>query len=168
MIARCFAFLFAASFLASPGLAETAEKTESVNDRPVLALVVVDNLQRSGGAITAFDRLDMAFAHVANERKWPVTLSAERFAANTPDHDNELRVFLQPVRAEKPGELVSRSWVTLTISGKKHDFGVVLFRFYPRAGEHADDTLEKLYRGTAAAIADKVEPVLFPKPPGTK
>ena len=134
--------------------------------RPKLAIVVVENLSRRGGAITDFDRLDIAFHKVAKERNWPFEIEAERFAANTPDHETELQIFNQPVREETPGELTFRGWMTLKVNGEKHDFGIVLFRLYPRAGENISDTLDKVFLGVARKAADKMEPILFPKEEG--
>jgi hypothetical protein len=163
MNARTFIVLIAASvLLAARGYAK--ESPPVVQELPTLALVVVENLQRNpSSAITDFHRLDLAFEHVAKQRKWPVTIAAERFAANTPKHDTELRVFLQPLDEETSGDLTFRSWVILTVKDQKHDFGVVTFRHYPRLGENWEDTLEKVFRGAAQAIAGKVEPILFPQ-----
>jgi hypothetical protein len=142
----------------------TEESPRVAQELPTLALVVVENLQRNpSSAITDFHRLDLAFEYVAKQRKWPVTVAAERFAANTPKHETELRVFLQPLDEETSGDLTFRSWVTLTVKEQKHDFGVVTYRYYPRLGENTEDTLEKAFRGAAQAIAVKVEPVLFPQ-----
>src|SRR3990170_1159406 len=93
--------LLLVALLFTVGAAAYAEDTasEKTDTRRELAIVVVETLQgRTGGAITDFDRLDMAFQDVAKQRKWPVTLKAERFAANLPDHETELRIFTQPVR----------------------------------------------------------------------
>ncbi len=148
--------------------AHAAETAKSADNRPKLVVVVVDNIQHHHSAITDFDWLDMAFRHVAQQRKWPVAIAAERFAANTPDNETELRIFNQPLREETPGELTFRGWMTLTVKGVEHDFGIVTFRYYPRLGEHANDTFEKVFRGAANAAADKIEPILFPKPAAPK
>ena len=146
----------------------TAQAAKAPDDRPKLAIVVVDNVQSRQSAFTDFDRLDLAFQDVAKKRKWPVAIAAERFAANTPDHDTELRIVNQPLREEVPGEMTYRGWMTLTVAGVKHDFGIVSFRYYRRAGENADDMLEKIFRGAANAAADKIEPILWPQTPVTK
>jgi hypothetical protein len=147
--------------------AATSFAAKPADDRPKLVIVVVDNIQRHESAITAFDYLDLGFQHVAAQRKWPVAIVAERFAANTPDHETVLQIFNQPLRQETPGELTFRGWMTLTVKGVEHDFGIVTFRYYPRFGEPADDIMEKMYRGAANAAADKIEPILFPKPAAT-
>jgi len=155
--------LIAASFFITTGVIAQS-KPVTPDDRPALALVVVENTGRNqGGANTDFHRLDLAFEHVDEQRKWPVTIAAERFAANTAKHDTELRVFLKSVTEEVPGELTIRNWVTLTVKGQKHDFGIVTFRHYRRLGENMEDTLEKVFHGAAMTIAEKVEPILFPK-----
>jgi hypothetical protein len=154
------AIALAAACLLLPAAATAAKEPD---DRPALAIVVVENLGHSGGAITAVERLDMAFNKIAKERKWPAKPNAERFAANTPDRETELRVFTQPLRNDVPGEITLRAWVTLTVDGRKHDFGIVKYDYRPRPGEQFEDTLQKVYVGGAAKIADKVEPLLFPK-----
>lgn len=128
-----------------------------------LALVVIEPIGSHGGAITAFDRLDIAFTDVVKQRKWPVKLVAERFAANTPDHETELRVFYKELREDVPGERTIRAWMTLTDRGQKHDFGMVVFRYSPRLGEPFDQMIEKMFLGLANAGADKISPLLFPK-----
>jgi len=153
-------FALVAATLLMPAAAQAAKEPD---DRPALAIVVIENLRHSGGAITAVERLDMAFERVAKERKWPVAPKAERFAANTPDYETEMRIFTQPLREETPGELVFRGWVTLKVRGEKHDFGIVRFNYRPRLGEWMDRTLDNVYLGAAKAIADKAEPLLFPK-----
>lgn len=127
-----------------------------------IVLVVVDSLHHQTGAITDFDRLDMAFRKIVRQRKWPVKLTAERFTADTPEHATELRIVNRPVRQETPGDLTFRGWLTLTVDGTKHDFGIVTYRYYPRPGEAGDETLQKLFEGVARTAADKAEPLLFP------
>jgi len=158
--------LFASLLLT--GVGTRAESTASAPATRELAIVVVDTVQRQRGAITDFDRIDLAFQHVAKQRKWPVKIVAERFAANSPNYDTELRIFNQPLREETSGDLTFRGWMTLTVSGTKHDFGMVTFRYYRRAGEHSDDVLEKVFRGVATVAAEKIEPILFPSLSGSK
>lgn len=144
------------------GAIRAAEKpTPAPEPKQVLAIVVVETLQRQT-AITDYDRFDIAFHDLARKRKWPVTLKVERFAANMPAYDPEVRLFTRPLREETPGDLTYRAWVTVTIRGEKHDFGIVTYRTYPRAGENREDTLEKVFAGAAQAIAGKFEPLLFP------
>lgn len=160
---RLPALLFAALLLAAgPAFAKKAAKAP--DDRPVLAIVIVENLRNEESAFTDFDRLDLAFQHVAKERKWPVRIATERFAANTPDHTTELRIFSYPLQRETFGDITFRGWMTLTVQDKKHDFGIVTFRHFRRIGENDEDTLEKIFRGAANAAAAKIEPILFPKP----
>lgn len=161
---RLIPLLFAALLLT----AVSTRAAKAPDDRPKLAIVVVDNLQSQRSTFTDFDRLDIAFQEVAKKRKWPVAVAVERFAANSPAHDTELRIFNQPLRQEVPGELMFRGWMTLTVAGVKHDFGIVSFRYFLRAGENLDDTLEKTFRGAANAAADKLEPILWPKPAAPK
>ena len=164
-----FAFpLFMSALLLLANFSLAADDAKAPDARPKLAVVVVSTLQNEHGAITAFDRLDMAFQEVALKRKWPMAIEAERFAANTPAHDVELRIFNQPIRQELPGELTFRGWMILTDHGVKHDFGIVSFRYNPRPAENMDDVLEKIFRGAANAAADKIEPILFPKPAAPK
>jgi hypothetical protein len=160
-------FLLFASLLltVSGALAETKGATQPL---PELAIVVVDTVHRNQGAIGDFDRIDIAFQRVAKQRKWPVKIAAERFAANTAAHDPELRIFDQPLREETLDDLTFRGWMTLSVNGTKHDFGIVTFRYYRRAGEQLEDALEKVFRGAANVAADKIEPILFPKTAGPK
>lgn len=162
-----FALLSATGFLLSvPALrAEDAAKpTDKAAETPhPLTIVVVDTLQYQSRVTSDFDRLDLAFHAVAKHRHWPVPVSVERFAANTPDHDPELQVVIQPIRQEVPGEYTYRGWMKLTVGGKLHDFGVVTYRYTYRPGEAMDDVLDKVFRGAANAAADRLEPILFPE-----
>ena len=133
------------------------------DERPKFTIVFVENLLAQYSS-TDFDRFDLAFRQVARERKWPVTVVAERFAANTTAHEAELRIFHRPLREESQFDLTFRSWMTLTIRGVKHDFGIVTFSYYRRFGESTDDALEKVFRGVALTAAAKIEPLLFAKP----
>src|SRR5215203_2680702 len=109
-----FLSFVAAAFLVATG-ATRAETTATPEPVQELFIVVVDNLQGPRGAITDFDRIDMAFQKVAKQRKWPVKITAERFAANTSAHPIELRVYNQPLREESPGDLTFSGWMTLTV-----------------------------------------------------
>ena len=158
---QLFALLLASLFLTTTAMcAETTAPPQATRE---LAIVVVDSVHKQRGAITDFDRIDIAFTRVAKDRNWPVTIKAERFAANTPAHETELRIFNRPVRQETPGDLTFRGWVTLTVDGTKHDFGMILYRYYLRPGENMDDVLEKVFLGAAKVAADKIEPILFPE-----
>lgn len=161
---RRFAFsllLFVCSLLTA--FSAPSESTATPQLLSELAIVVVDTLKPQQGAITDFDRIDMAFQQVAKQRKWPVKIAAERFASNTAARDTELRIFNQPLREETTGDLTFRGWMTLMVNGTKHDFGIVTFRYYRRAGEHTDDVLQKVFLGVANAAAQKIEPILFPQ-----
>lgn len=148
---------------------EAGKKSPDAAESPrELALVVVESVEREQGAITDFDRMDLAFREVVEKRKWPVKLVAERFAANTQPHETELRVFHQSIREETSGDLTFRAWMTLTDHGTKHDFGIITYRYYPRPGERYDEQLEKIFRGAANAAADKLEPILFGRSTKTK
>jgi hypothetical protein len=152
-----------ASALAAVGATTPAPSAPETPPRE-LTLVVVEPVEsnRSSGT-TPFDYLDIAFHDVAKARQWPVKLVAERLAGNQPDYPLELRLFVRPITDETPNELALRVWVTLVDHGTKHDFGIIKFTHYPRPGAHADETLEKIYRGFAERVADKIEPLLFPK-----
>lgn len=148
--------------LLAPAAASAADEAQS-DPKPKLAVVVVESLRSHGGAITEVERIDMALAKVAKQRKWPVEIEVERFAANTPEHETELRIFPQPIRQELPDEFVFRGWVVLKVAGKEHDFGIIRFEYRPRPGEWMDDTLNKIFVGAMEKTADKIEPLLFPK-----
>ncbi len=144
-------------------VASAREDTAAAAARP-LAVVVVENAKNQvGGAISDFDRFDMAFQQIVKKRSWPVTLKVERFAANTPAHETELRVTNMSVRKDTPGELKFRGWMVLTTPDKKEDFGIITYSYYPRPTEHTDDVMDKVFRGAANEAADKMEPILFPK-----
>jgi len=159
--------LVSAALLLFSASTYAADARKAPDDRPKLTIVVVENVRRSGRTNDDFARLDLAFRYVAEQRKWPVAIETERFATNLPAIETELRVVLQPVREETSGDLTFRGWMTLTIQGVKHDFGIVSFRYYMRPGEDMDDVMEKIFRGAANAAADKIEPLLFPKPADT-
>ncbi len=159
---RLSALLFA-SLLPAVVPLHAKNAAQAPDDRPSLAIVVVDSLLYQQGAITDFDRLDMAFQHVARQRNWPLRIAAERFAANTPAHETELRIFSQPLREETLGDITFRGWMSLTLRGKTHDLGIITYRYYVRPGENLEDMLEKVFRGAANAAAEKIEPLLFPK-----
>jgi hypothetical protein len=156
--------LFFALYLASGpcGLAQSPTPPALGSPRE-LTIVVVESLERGPGRITDYDRISSVFTEVFEKRKWPVTIKVERFAANTPAHDAELRVFYQGIYEEAPGELTFHAWMTLFDRGAKSDFGIVRFRYNPRPWQQEDDVLERVVRGAAEIAATKVESVLFPK-----
>lgn len=162
------AFTVALGSLAISVRAADDDSAKAAEPQRELAIVVVESLQRNRGAITDFDRMDLAFREVAKKRKWPVKIVAERFAANTESHETELRIFNQSIRDDTPGERVFRAWMTLTDHGVKHDFGIVTYRYYIRPMEDNEQRLEKIFRGAANAAADKIEPILFGQPASPK
>lgn len=160
---RVFLPLLVAGLILSAGAARAAGPAPAQPSLPALPVVVVEYLQYSNGAITDFDRLELALKEVAQERHWPVTIAAERFASNTATRATELRIFPRRLREEFRLDLTFRGWVILTVQGMKHDFGIVTATYYPYPGESTDTAIEKAFRRAALAIADKVEPVLFPR-----
>jgi len=130
----------------------------------VLPVVITEMtlLGNSANAVTDFHRLALEFERMAEERKWPVKIAAERFAANTTDYLTTLNISLMPLREETPGEYEYRGWTTLWVNGKEHDFKIIIVRYKYRLGEQMDDRVEKLFRAVAHATADKIEPLLFP------
>ena len=128
-----------------------------------LTIVVVDSLGRGPGRITDYDWINSVFTQTLQARKWPVKITVERFAANTPAHDTELRIFYQGIREDTPGDRTFRAWMVLYVHGEKHDFGIVRFTTYPRPLEQEDAVMEHVVRGAALAAADLIEPILFPK-----
>ena len=153
--------LFTVAILAA-GTVHAASKPP-VSEPGVLHITVVESVTAlSASAFTDFDRMDLAFEYVAKKRRWPVKVVSEKLVSNTPDYNPELRVVLQAVRLEM-GDFVFRGWATLMVDGKKHDYGIVRFNYTPRMNENMDDAMDKVFRGAATAIAEKVEPVLFPQ-----
>lgn len=157
----CLLLLIALLLAVGPARAETKAPA---GDKPVLHVSVVDsvNFNGSANAYTDFDRLDVALRKMAEKRQWPVKLDVHRLAGGTPDYPTELRITIQRVSREPIQDYVIRAWVTLMQDGKKQDFGIVTGRYSARLGENLEDTFEKLFRTEAEAIADKIEPRLFP------
>jgi hypothetical protein len=152
--------LFLALLLGAPPRvrAETAP-----SHPPELAIIVVESLERGPGRITDFDRIKVIFTQVIGQRHWPLTVEVERFAANPAPHDLELTIFYRGIYPEDFGDQTFHAWLVLNDHGKKSDFGIIRFRYYPRAAEREDDTLEHVVRGAAEITADKIGPILFPK-----
>lgn len=130
--------------------------------RRTLTITVVEPVDRRPDNSEFYNRLAYVFPKAFETRRWPLKIEVERFGANAPDHDLELRIFLQKIREETSGDLTFRAWMNLHDRGTKHDFGIVTYRLYPRAGQHLDDTLDDLLKGAAAIAAKKIEGVLFP------
>lgn len=130
----------------------------------ILPVVVTEmTVGNTGNAYGDYERLAYALERVAKERKWPVKIAAEKIAANVPDYQTELRISLQRLRQEIPGEYLYRAWTNVTINGKDHDLGIVSYGYRYRMGENMDDVLDKSFLGGARATAEKIEPLLFPE-----
>ena len=153
---------FAASlptFAADAAASDKAAPTSAA--QRTLTLTVVEPVDRRPDNSEFYNRLAYVFPKVFETRQWPLKIEVERFGANAPDYDLELRIFLQKIREETSGDLTFRAWMNLHDRGTKHDFGIVMYRLYPRAGQHLDDTLDELLRGAANAAAKKIEDALF-------
>jgi hypothetical protein len=133
-----------------------------------IAVVVSEALDQRAEGVTTFAAIQSAFTRVFGRQGWPATVSVERFAANNPDHDFELRVFFRGIYYETPGTLTVRAWMTLFVKGKEHDFGIIKYQIVQGPIEHRDDAFEALLRGEAEIAASKIGPILFPKPGGKK
>jgi hypothetical protein len=132
-----------------------------------LTVAIVENLDPRPGRIERFDRDAEIFTDVFSRRKWPLGVKVERFASDKkPDGGPELRVFDRGIYEETPGDLVYHAWMVLYEKGNKHDFGMVTYRYQPRASESEDNTLDRIVKGGAEIAADKVGQVLFPKKAG--
>ena len=154
--------LLALALVAAAGM-RAADDAKKPDDRPKLALIISENIQSAGSAVDDIVRLDIAFEKVATQRKWPVKLVVERYAAGVPSYDTEVYIYSQPVRREVGIDLVYRAWTYLVVKGKKTDFKIVEYRMTPRLAENPSDTYDKVFLGYANKVADKIEPILFPK-----
>ena len=157
------------SALPFAGFATAAESNPTPAAKPPeLTIVVIDSLSQGAATASNFDRIARMFTEVFVKQKWPVTIAVRRFGAGAPDYPVELRVFYEGIRQEVPGELTFRAWVTLIDHGKKHDFGIIKYQFFPRPSENVSDSLDKGVRSAAELVVPKVEPILFPKAPAPK
>jgi hypothetical protein len=127
-----------------------------------IAVVVSEALERRAEGVTTFAAIQKAFTKVFSRQGWPATVTVERFAANNPDQDVELRVFFRGIYYETPGELTVRAWMTLFDHGREHDFGIIKYQLVQGPIEHRDDAFEALLRGEAEIAAAKIGPILFP------
>jgi hypothetical protein len=127
-----------------------------------IAVVVSEALERRAEGVTTFAAIQKAFTKAFSRQGWPATVSVERFAANNPDYDVELRVFFRGVYYETPGELTVRAWMTLFEHGREHDFGIIKYQLVQGPIEHRDDAFEVLMRGEAELAAARIGPILFP------
>jgi hypothetical protein len=135
----------------------------TTDTRRVLTIVVVDELGGSNSRYyNTFNRIARVFTEVFEARKWPVKINVERFGANAPTHEIEMRIYVQSIRRETPVDLVFSAWMTLDDRGKKQDFGVIRYRYSPHPTENMGDQLDQIVRGAANIAATKIEPVLFP------
>lgn len=158
-----FPLLLAPLFLAA-GVNGRAQTSSAAASAPrELSIVVVESLSGGSSRFEMFDRIARVFTEVLEEQKWPVKVNVERFAANLPAHETELRIFFKSISEETSGDLTFRAWMTLEDHGTKRDFGIVLFRYYPRQGEPMEDRLDRSVRGAAVMAVAKIRPILFPK-----
>lgn len=130
---------------------------------PELTIVIVDSLAGPRHSFADWHRLARVFTDVFEARKWPVKITSELFGAGAPEHPVELRIFFQGIRHDTPDDLTFRAWLTLSDHGAKYDFGIISFRYYPRAAELMDDRLDHAIHGAALLAADKIEAKIFPK-----
>ncbi len=142
--------------------AEDANNAPANDTRRTLTITVVEPVERRISNDEFYHRVARVFTDVFEKRNWPLSIKVERFGANQPDLELELRVFLQPIREESPGDLTFRAWMTLYDHGTKHDFGVITHRHYPRPGRNMSDVLDTVVQGAATEVAKKIEQVLFP------
>ena len=146
--------------------AEPAAPAEK--DPGTLKIIVVESLVRGESRVADFDRMNQVFTEVFSGRNWPLKITFERFASNTPEDGTQLRVFYKGIYPEAPDDLTFHAWMILYDHGVKHDFGMVEFRYNPRASQGEDTILEHVVRGAAVIAADMVQGVLYPKQGDTK
>ena len=155
-------FLCLALTLLATGAATAKEIVRIPAPEGVLPVVVTEPLGNGGNAYSDFERLDEAFQRVVKERNWPLKIAAERIGGGVPDYLTEVRISLQRIRQDIPGEYRYRAWTLLMIDGKKHDLGIVFASYDYRLGEPMEDVLDKAFLAGANVTADKLEPLLFP------
>jgi hypothetical protein len=161
-VARCAALIVL--FLGAGPIGRPQGSPPAPTPLPELAIVVVDSLGGGQRQADNYHRIAREFTEAIEGRNWPLRVSAERFAANTPDHPIELRIFFQGIRQETPVDLTFSAWITLDDHGTKHDFGVIRFRYNPHPGQEMEDRLDHAVRGAAKITVSKIEPILFPGP----
>jgi len=157
--ALSFALALAAG---AAGRAQTAAPTAASAPRE-LTIVVVDAIGGNARERDTYDRIARVFTDVFDAKKWPLKVNVERFGANSPDHEIELRIYLKGIRKETPVDLTFSAWITLTDHGTKTDFGIIRYRCDIRPMEQMDDRLDRVVRGAALMTVAKIEPILFPK-----
>ena len=147
-----------AAALAALGAAARADPAPAApKDPETLKIIVVESLVRGESRIADFDRINQVFSEVFSGRNWPLKVTVERFASNTPEGGTQLRVFYQGIYPEAPDDLTFHAWMILYLDGVKHDFGIVKYRYNPRASQSEDSILEHVVRGAAVIAADKIE-----------
>ncbi len=144
------------------GRAQTSPTPIAAAPPRELTIVVVDELRGSLSDFNTFNRIARVFTEVFEKRKWPVKINVERFGANAPAHDLEMRIYVQSIRRETPVDLVFSAWMALDDHGKKQDFGIIRYRYNPRPVENMSDRLDHAVRGAAMIAATKIESALFP------
>ncbi|MEO6005846.1 MAG: hypothetical protein ABIZ04_25725 [Opitutus sp.] len=150
--------------LALVGLAAQAQTTPSPSPQAgELTVVIVESAATRSLLNDSYDRLSRVFLAVLEERKWPLKIKDERFGANQPQHDLELRVYYQGITRDTPQELTFRASMMFFHHGEKQDLGVIRYTFSPRPGEMMDESLDKVVAGAARIAADRIEPTLFPQ-----
>jgi hypothetical protein len=138
-------------------------RAQPVNPPTHLAVVVSEALDQRAEGVSTFAAIQAEFTRVLSRQGWPITVTVERFASNSPDYDFELRVFFRGIYYETPGTLTVRAWMTLFDHGREHDFGIIKYQIVQGPIEHRDDAFNVLLRGEAQIAAAKIGPILFPK-----
>lgn len=159
-------FLFTAvAFLA--GAARAAQAPTTPPPERTLAVVVVDSLHRGRSDQYHYELLSQEFENAFTAQHWPLTVTFERFAANTSDHPLELQIFYKGIYNEF-GERVYKAWTILIVNGVKHDFGIVEYRYMPRPGEQLDDVMHKMFLGAGQRTAALIAPFIAPAATATR
>lgn len=156
--ALCFSLVLAAGVTGRAQPAATAAAAPHE-----LTIVVVDSLGGNNSERNIYDHIAQVFTEVFEAKKWPLKIAVERFGANAPAHEIEMRLYFKGISKETPIDLTFRAWITLSDHGTKSDFGIIRYSYYPRPMETFDDRIDSVIRGAAMIAAAKVEPVLFPK-----
>ena len=153
-----------ASLVALVGLTVHAQSSpRSSTQAGELTVVIVESASTRSLLNDSYDRLSRVFTSVLEQRKWPLKIKDERFGANMPKHDLELRVYYQGITRDTPQELTFRASMMFFHHGEKQDLGVIRYTFTPRPGEMMDESLDKVVEGAARIAADRIEPTLFPQ-----
>jgi hypothetical protein len=165
MNAKLIPGLLAVLLLSAAPSLRAAENAAPPPPRDTLTVVLVGSVTRGGGQFDDFSRVRSIFTQVFSSRKWPVKLDFERLDANNPDYPLELRVFMRKLYSLDPVDLTFSAWVTLSVNGKEHDFGILKSEFNNWGQiQDREDQIDATIRGVAEKAADRLEPVLFPKP----